>query len=309
MTISTPASGRYDAPLQDAHVGDDSATSGVSWAAIFAGAAAAAAMSMILLVLGTGLGFASMSPWANSGASAGAVGGAAVAWLVFTSIAASALGGYLAGRLRARWVNVHDDEVYFRDTAHGMLAWAVATIVTAGLLASAITSVVGSAASAGGEALKGAAAAATQAGTAAASSRAGSSDGMNPTSYFVDSLFRSDNAAAEGNDAQTRAEVARIFVTDMRAGQMGPADVRYVGQVVARRTGLAPAEAEKRVGDVFTQASTALANAETKARQVADDARKAAAAAALWMFVALLAGAFFASFAAIFGGRQRDART
>ena len=106
---------------------------------------------------------------------------------------------------------------------------------------------------------------------------------------------------------RSSSEIARIFVTDMRAGQMGPADVRYVGQVVARRTGLAPAEAEARVRDVFTQASTALTNAENKARQVADDARKAAAAASLWMFVALLAGAFFASITALFGGRQRDA--
>ena len=312
MSTTTSAPGaigsRMDGTRFDTTYGrDDSAGSGVSWAAIFAGAAAAAALSLILLVLGTGLGFASMSPWSNSGASAGAIGGSAIAWLIFTSIAASALGGYLAGRLRARWINVHDDEVYFRDTAHGMLAWAVATLVTAAFLASAITGALGAAASAGGAAIKGAATAAAGAAAAAAPQAAGSNGGnANPTTYFVDTLFRSDAPVADANDGQQRAEIARIFLNDMRTGTMGPADVRYIGQVVARRTGLAPAEAEKRVADVFTQASTAIANAETQARQAADEARKAAAAASLWMFVALLAGAFFASLCALFGGRRRD---
>ena len=306
--MSTTISARAATPerLDGSLARDDSAASGVSWAAIFAGAAAAAALSLILLVLGTGLGFASMSPWSNSGVSAGAIGGSAIAWLIFTSIAASALGGYLAGRLRARWINVHDDEVYFRDTAHGMLAWAVATLVTAAFLASAITGALGAAASAGGAAIKGAATAAAGAVAAAAPQAAGSNGGANPTSYFVDTLFRSDAPVADANDGQQRAEIARIFLNDMRTGTMGPADVRYIGQVVARRTGLAPAEAEKRVADVFTQASTAIANAETQARQAADEARKAAAAASLWMFVALLAGAFFASLCALFGGRRRD---
>jgi hypothetical protein len=129
------------------------------------------------------------------------------------------------------------------------------------------------------------------------------------TSYFVDGLFRTETPqAVDPNDAQTRAEALRIFTNDLRVGTMGPDDVRYLGQVVARRTGLTPAESEKRVADAFTQSSKALVNAETAARQAADEARKAAAYSALWMFVALLAGAFFASVAALAGGRQRDNR-
>ena len=116
---------------------DDAGSSGVSWSAILAGAAAAAALSLILLVLGTGLGLSSMSPWSNQGASASAVGVSTILWLTFTQLAASGMGGYLAGRLRTKWASVHTDEVYFRDTAHGFLAWAVATIVTAAALSSA----------------------------------------------------------------------------------------------------------------------------------------------------------------------------
>ena len=117
--------------------------SAVSWGAIFAGAAAAAALSLILLLLGTGLGLSSVSPWANEGVGATTLGVSTILWLTFTQLAASAMGGYLAGRLRTKWLAVHTDEVYFRDTAHGFLAWAVATVGTAALLTSAVTSVVG----------------------------------------------------------------------------------------------------------------------------------------------------------------------
>lgn len=300
MPTTITARGVTTAEIDDL---DDEAGHGVSWAAIFAGAAAAAALSLILLVLGVGLGFSAASPWAATRDSVAVAGGAALAWLAFTQIAASSFGGYIAGRLRVRWVNVHGDEVWFRDTAHGFLAWAVASLATAAFLGSAIGSIASGVAQGAGDAAKGVATAAASAASAAAPV-AGSQ-----TPYFVDTLFRSETPQApDPNDAQTRAEALRIFTNDLRVGTMGPDDVRYLGQVVARRTGLAPADAEKRVADAFTQSSKALVNAETAAKQAADDARRAAAYSSLWMFVALLAGAFFASIAALGGGRQRDNR-
>ena len=110
--------------------------SAASWGSITAGAAAAAALSLILLVLGVGLGLSSVSPWARDGISATSFGVSTILWLTLTQLLASAMGGYLAGRLRTRWTEVHSDEVYFRDTAHGFLAWAVASLVTAALLRS-----------------------------------------------------------------------------------------------------------------------------------------------------------------------------
>jgi hypothetical protein len=118
-------------------------TAGISWPAVIGGAFVAAALSLILLVLGTGLGFSSISPWSNMGVSASTIGKGAIAWLVVTQILASAMGGYLAGRLRTKWVHVHTDEVYFRDTAHGLLVWAVGLVVTASFLASAAASIAG----------------------------------------------------------------------------------------------------------------------------------------------------------------------
>src|SRR5207237_48061 len=112
-------------------------SSAVSWAAVLGGAAAGAALSLILAALGAGAGLSSLSPWSSHGASARAVGAGAIVWVVITQLLASALSGYLAGRLRTKWVNVHTHEVYFRDTAHGFLSWAVAMVITAGFLASA----------------------------------------------------------------------------------------------------------------------------------------------------------------------------
>lgn len=301
MSTTITASGLTTAEI-DAF--DDEPSHGVSWAAILAGAAAAAALSLILLVLGAGLGFSAASPWAATRETAATIGSAALGWLAFTQLVASSVGGYLAGRLRVRWVNVHEDEVWFRDTAHGLLAWAVATLVAAAVLGSAVTGILGTTAQVAGNVAKAATSAAAGAGVAAAADRDGTQ-----TPYYVDTLFRADTPQpADPNDAQTRAEALRIFVNDMRSGSMGPEDVRYLGQVVARRTGIPPADAEKRVADAFNRASKALVNAQIAAKQAADEARKAAAYSALWMFVALLAGAFFASLAALAGGRQRDDR-
>jgi hypothetical protein len=119
-------------------------TSAVSWGAIFAGAVASAALSLILLVLGIGLGLSVVSPWVGASPSETAMAWSTVVWICFTAFAASGLGGYIAGRLRVRWPGAQLDEVYFRDTAHGFLAWAVATLLTAAVFTSVIGSILGS---------------------------------------------------------------------------------------------------------------------------------------------------------------------
>lgn len=310
-----------DMPLSRRSVLRDSnehaaAFSAVSWAAIFAGAMAAAALSLILLILGTGLGLSAVSPWAPKGISAETFGVSAIVWITVTQLLASGMGGYLAGRLRTKWVSVHSDEVYFRDTAHGFLAWAVASLVTAAVLASATGTIVSG----------GVQASATVAGTATAGAvgmAAASTDkvGMSANDvggYFIDSLFRKEAATASPTTAAppmmtdapavaaSAAEVSRIFLNSLRSGAMPAEDIRYIGQVVAQRTGLSQADAEKRVSDTYARMQTKLKEAETAARDAADKARKTSAYAALWIFISLLTGAFVASLAATFGGRQRD---
>src|SRR5580704_3709832 len=124
-------------------------SSGVSWGAVIGGAFVAAALYLILLALGAGFELSSVSPWSNVGASASTAGAVAIVWLILIEIIASALGGYLTGRLRTKWTLVHTDEVYFRDTANGFLAWAVALVLSITFLASAAASMVGYAAQLG----------------------------------------------------------------------------------------------------------------------------------------------------------------
>lgn len=313
MSLSTATGAPVDEGL--AHV------SAVSWGAILAGAAAAASLSLILLLLGTGLGLSSVSPWARDGASAATLGISTILWVTFTQLMASGMGGYLAGRLRTRWVATDVDEVYFRDTAHGFLAWAIASLATAALLTAVIGGIVGGGIQAGASA---AGSAASTAAIATANSPVARQDGTaDPMGYFLDTLFRKDATTApvslgssgvasmpagslEPLPASATTEVGRIFWNTLRTGALPAEDARYVGQLVAQRTGLSQPDAEKRVVDTYARAQTQLRAAETSIREAADTARKASAYTALWLFISLLAGAFFASLAATFGGRQRD---
>jgi hypothetical protein len=253
--------------------------SGVSWGAVIGGAFVAAAFYLILLALGAGFGLSAISPWSNVGVSESTAGTIALIWLVFIEIVASALGGYLTGRLRTKWTVIHTDEVYFRDTANGFLAWAVAFVISVTFLASAAATMVGHAAQLG----------------AAAETAGPANSGVDPNGYFVDRLFRSDRPAAENRDAAIQAEASRILANAVRQNQIPAADQNYLARLISARTGISEPDAEKRVSD-------ALADV----RQKEDTARKVMARLLLWMFLGLAMGAFIASYAATIGGRQRD---
>jgi hypothetical protein len=259
----------------------DSNASGVSWGAVIAGAFGAAALSLILLALGTGVGFSAVSPW-SSGASASTIGWGAVIWLILMQLVASSMGGYLAGRLRTKWVDLHTHEVYFRDTAHGFLAWAVALVITAAFLASAATSLVSRSARSSGTA--------TEA-PAASPSR----PGLDPGQYFVDMLLRPNSPTPTAGNPAIRQEVGFIFANGLREGGLPSQDKAYLAAVVTANTGASESDAENRVSTVFQQF-----------QENADAARKGVAHSMYWTFLALLIGAFCASLAATLGGRQRD---
>ena len=279
----SPSAAHHQSGLAETSVKNEAYSSGVSWAAVTAGAFVSAALSLILLALGAGLGLSTVSPWSNVAASASSISTAAIVWLIVMQIISSSMGGYLAGRLRTKWASIHTDEVYFRDTAHGFLAWAVALVVMAAFLTSAATYMVG------------AAAASAAGGTGTATGVQADGRELDSNGYFVDALFRSDSAKPDSNGASVRGEVGRILAQSLRGGSVPAADKNYVAQLVATRTELSQTDAEKRVSDVFAAA-----------QQAAHTARKMIAHALLWVFLALLIGAFFASFAATIGGRQRD---
>ena len=284
------------------------AQSAVSWAAIAAGAVAAAALALLLIAFGAGLGLSSISPWSDTGVSASTFKTGTGIYLVIVAVMSSAVGGYLAARLRTKWVGVHSHEVFFRDTAHGFIAWAFATLISASALSSATSYLANG----------------TVAGLGGAASQSARS--VNPSEIYVDKLFRTEPAAAaqpapgaaasspdaananpaapnantaapaNRNSNQTRAEVLRLWTASVQDNQaLSAGDHTYVTQVVAARTGMSQADAEKRVNDVITEAKTA-----------ADNARKGAAKLSFWLTAAMLFGAFAASLAAVEGGSLRD---
>jgi len=249
--------------------------SAVSWAAVFAGALVAAALTLILVGLGAGFGFASLSPW-RGGPSAATFTIAAGIWLIVTQWLSSALGGYVAGRLRTRWTALHTDEVFFRDTAHGLIAWSLATVAGAFLLVAAGSSALGSGVRVAG----GAARSVAQA--------------TGP--YDADQLLRRaspETGAAGGSDQ--RDEVLHILAKDAATGEMPSEDHDYLIRIVAAHTGLSQIEAQKRVDQVAEQV-----------KQAADKARKSAAAFSLFGGFSMLIGAFIAAVAASLGGHRRD---
>jgi hypothetical protein len=259
-------------------VPEESSASAVSWGAIAAGGIAAAAFTLFLVQLVAGLGLVMVSPWSGQGASATTlhIGGGIA--LILMAVMSSALGGYLAGRLRTRWVGLRTDEVFFRDTAHGLLAWAFGTIIVASVLAGASAAVVTS-----------------------FTQGAASNPALVPdrNSYFVDMLFRSDRPGREIDPALAQAgtaEAGRILARGLTPGsELTPADRTRLAQLIAARTGMSQPEAEQRVNTVITQAKIA-----------ADEARKAAAKLALWMAAALLAGGLAGALGAVEGGIVRD---
>ena len=257
-------------------------SSAVSWAAIFAGAAGAAALSLLLMLLGTGLGFSAISPWSMEGISAATFGVAAIAWLSFTQLAASGMGGYLAGRLRTKWTDVHTDEVYFRDTAHGFLTWAVASLLTVVVLTSVVGS-IGSGVRASADVVgKAASAAGTAVGSAATLATGEAGNGNHSIDYFVDSLFRDDSNGSRKRttpqvnkpaqeipaermtpqvneqmpEVQTEATAPQVnALANEQPPEILPIPVREVSRILAQalQTGTLSPEDERYIGQLITQ--------------------------------------------------------
>jgi hypothetical protein len=271
---------------------NESVASAASWPAIFAGAITAAATSLILVALGSGIGLASVSPWPNSGASVTTYSVMTAIWLIVVQWVSALMGGYMTGRLRAKWVGTHTHEVFFRDTAHGFVTWALSTVIGAALLASAVGSTSGKAVEA--------------ASTVASGAARGAAGSMNMNEsiapYDLDRLLRPNSPESDSSKADGRAEAGRILAKGISVGDVSADDRDYLAKVVTARTGISEPDARKRVDEVI---STEKAT-EMKAREVADAALKAAATASIFMALSMVIGAFIASAAAALGGRLRD---
>lgn len=212
---------------------EESAGAGVSWPAVFAGAFGMGALSLILMVLGAGFGLSSVSPWPDAGADASRLSAGAIIWVIFVQLAASATGGYLAGRLRTKWVGLHTHEVFFRDTAHGFIAWCVSLVLSTILFAGSAVSLA---------------------------PRAVNAETTKSSSYFVDRLFRGAHPAADQN---VRNEAASVLANALAHPDTVSEDQAYLTDIVAGTTGLSRSEVARRV----TQTVAAARQAADTARK------------------------------------------
>ena len=293
----------------------ESSVSAVTWPAIFGGAFVAAATTIVLVALGSGLGLAAVSPWRDSGASATGVAWMTATWLIVVQWLSSGAGGYLAGRLRTKWANTHTHEVFFRDTAHGFITWAVGTLLVAGFLASAVGAAISggvhaaatvgagaAAGAAGATAAQGAGGAGTQSSAKSSAPGSASALGSALATYDKDLLFRSSQMTSATSTVDARAEAARILANGVATGDVPTGDRTYLAELVAARTGVSAEEAQKRVDVAIAQAKAA----DLEARQVADKVRKTAAETSIFTALSMLVGAFIACVAAALGGQRRD---
>jgi hypothetical protein len=268
----------------------------LSWGGIIAGAICAAAISILLFAFGSAIGLTAVSPWPNSGMSPVVLAIIGALWVAIVQVVAFGAGGYVAGRVRNSWSPVSAHERRFRDGMHGFITWAL------GLLVGSLFAV----SAAGGLMHSGLQAAATVA-AGAASSRA--NDGgaqVSPADYGFDYLTRPAARANAGgappNWSDIQPSVKRIFADNLNSGTLPDRDRAYLASVVAQRTGMPQADAEKRVDEAFTEAKAA----DARLRAAADKARKTSALAAFLAAATLVVGCAAACGGAGAGGRHRD---
>jgi hypothetical protein len=285
----------------------------LEWGPVIAGALGAAAISFVLFAFGSAIGLSAVSPYPYRGLNASTFFIVAALYASMVQVVSYAAGGYLAGRMRMPWLDGVLAERHFRDGAHGFAVWALALLFSAGLLASGVGGVLKTATEA---------ASVVTAGTGAAAANRLS---MEPADYATDFLLRPGPAAPADAAAATtaptslaagtqpaaaappmdRAPITRLFTSSLKNGSLAAPDRTYLAQVVSRQTGVPQAEAEKRVDAAYVQAQ----NAEQKARDLANEARKKAALVGFLTAATLAIACAAACVAAGHGGTDRDEET
>jgi hypothetical protein len=284
----------------------------LEWGPVIAGAIGAAAISLVLFTFGSAIGLSVVSPWPEHGMSATVFMVIAALFAAIVQVGSFAAGGYLAGRMRSPWLSGVESERHFRDGSYGFAVWALGLLIGASIAVSGATGALKTAVQS--TAL---AAGATAAGAASAAPGMMNQAATGPSDYAIDLLMRpAPTAASSPADAATRPDMAgrmdperdlrapltRIFVSSLQNGSLAANDRTYLAQVVARQTGMSPADAEARVDQAYAEAK----NAEAKARAAADKARRLGMIAAFLAAATLAVGCAAACVSASAGGRARD---
>ena len=264
------------------------------WSAVIAGAVVAAAVFTVLTTFGTAIGLSATSVMSGRGLSATALAVASGLWLLWISVSSFMVGAYMAGRLRHRDGDASAHEIEVRDGSHGLMIWALGTLLVGWLAASSVAGLAKGAASV----------AATGAAAASAGISQKLTDMADPMTNTVDKLLRSQGGNPASADAG-RQEMLRILSTSVVSGTLAQDDKAYLASRVAAATGIPLQEASTRIDDAQRQLNEMAA----KAKETAESARRIGVLIGFLTAASLLVSAAAAWWAATMGGKHRDEGT
>lgn len=279
-----------DVPVATTVSADES--SYVDWPAILAGTVLASAIAFVLLTFGSAIGLSLTSAREQAGMSLFWLAIVAALWLLWVQISAYLAGGYLTGRLRRRKLDATEHESDIRDGSHGLIVWGLGVLLSGLLAFSGITAAVSAATGAAG----------TVAGGAAAGAATTATEVIDQSGVLIDRFLRAGTPGAEPPSSAARDEITRVLVSSLTDGALSDEDRQYLASVISARTGLDQAQAQQRVDALWTQ----VQQAEAKAREIADKARRVGMIAAFMTAATLLVSAVAAYYGAVLGGNHRD---
>jgi hypothetical protein len=247
----------------------------VDWCAVIAGALIACAIFVLLTTFGSAIGLTLTSPYPGSGFSGKVATWVTGIWEIWVAVSAFAVGGYFAGRLRHRVGDATEHESDVRDSAHGLVVWAIAALLGTWIVtmtAKDLAHAVGS-----------------------GSDRNPIAGKADPARYAADVMLRADRANPAGYDEPLHKEVATVLAAYATGVNLTAEDALYLTRVTQAHSGIAQPEAEKRVSAAVQQV-----------RDNANAARRTGVMVAFLTAVSLAVGAAAAWAAAALGGRHRD---
>lgn len=278
-------------------------TTNTDWPAILAGAAIASAISVVLAAFGSAIGLSLASPYGGVSPATHYV--ALTLWVLWVTIVSFAAGGYVCGRLRHRSDDVTTEEVDMRDGAHGLVVWAISTLLFAGFAGSSLYQVARTGAEAGANVLTQSIMAGSQ--NAGAQAAGVSNIVGTPVDRRVDELLRGSGSVRPGGgapamiDEGSRQIVRRILAGGMMTGDVSNEDRGWLAQLVESR-GIAPLDAQRRVAVTVEN----VRQDHERGKAALDQARKVGIMLSFIAAAAMLVGASSAWGGAVLGGNHRD---
>jgi hypothetical protein len=263
----------------------------VSWGAIFAGAVTALVTQVVLNLIGVGVGLASVGTNAADNPAASTVSLGAGLWFVLSGIVASLAGGLIAGRLSGK-------PLPGAAALHGLVSWAVTTLVVLYLLTSAATGLVGGVLGTVSGALGGAG---NLVGGTVQTAAQAAAPALSKISNPLDGIEQTVREQAAGQDPQAARDAAVAAVRAVLTGDPAQREQAKgrAADALARAQGVSSEQARAQIDDYQKQYEQAVATAKQKAEAAAVAAKSAATQGAFYAALALILGAL----AAFLGGR------